>query len=125
MLIVTATGNIGKDAETRSTQAGDKVTSFSLGTKNGTGRDAGTIWLRCSIWGKRGESLAQYLTKGGSVTVVGDLTVGEYEGKPQYDLRVHDVALQGGKQDSGSRDTGRRDEPRRASRDDLDDDVPF
>lgn len=123
MLIVTATGNIGKDAETRSTKTGDKVTSFSLGTKNGTGRDAGTIWLRCSIWGKRGESLAQYLVKGGAVTVVGDLTVGEYEGKAQYDLRVHDVALQGGKQDS--RDTGRREEPRRASRDDLDDDVPF
>jgi single-strand DNA-binding protein len=124
MLIVTATGNIGKDAETRSTQAGDKVTSFSLGTKNGTGRDAGTIWLRCSIWGKRGESLAQYLTKGGSVTVVGDLTVGEYEGKPQYDLRVHDVALQGGKQADNVQ--GRREEPRRASRDDLDDDsIPF
>jgi len=123
MLIVTATGNIGKDAETRSTKTGDSVTSFSLGTKNGTGRDAGTIWLRCSIWGKRGESLAQYLTKGGSVTVVGDLTVGEYEGKAQYDLRVHDVALQGGKQADNVQ--GRREEPRRASRVDLDDDVPF
>lgn len=91
MQVITISGNLGRDAELRSTQSGDDVCSFSVGVQNGYGRDAGTIWYRCSIWGQRGKALADKLRKGSRVFVVGQLTIGEYQGKPQYDVRVAEV----------------------------------
>lgn len=96
MQIITIAGNIGKDAETRQTQAGS-VTSFSVGVSNG--RDKETTWYRCSLWGARGEKLAGFLTKGNKVTVMGRFTAGEYNGKPDLKIDVAEVALQGGKQE--------------------------
>jgi len=77
-----------------------------------------------SVCGKRGDALAQYLTKGASVTVVGEFTLGEYDGKPQLNVRANEITLQGGKSDGGQRvpDGGRGSPP---PRDDLDDDIPF
>ena len=42
-------GNIGKDAELRDTRD-SKVLSFNVGVKNGFGKDAGSVWYRCSLW---------------------------------------------------------------------------
>lgn len=97
MLIVTAAGRLARDAETRKTQGGDSVTSFTVAVDTRNGRDKETAWLRCSLWGKRGDSLAPYLRKGTSVTVSGELSFSEYEGKPQQNVDVKSVALQGGK----------------------------
>lgn len=47
------------------------------------------------MYGKRAESLAQYLVKGQQVTVTGTLSEREYDGKKYQTLRVNDVALQG------------------------------
>jgi single-strand DNA-binding protein len=120
MQTITIAGNIGKDAETRQTQAGS-VTSFSVGVSNG--RDKETTWYRCSLWGARGEKLASYLTKGSKVTVAGRFTAGTYEGKPDLKIDVAEVTLQGGKQDGGNTGNGSR--TRAPAGDDLDDDVPF
>src|ERR1044071_339470 len=54
MQLITISGNLGKDAELRRTQNGDAVCSFSVGVKNGFGRDAGSNWYRVNVWGKRG-----------------------------------------------------------------------
>jgi single-strand DNA-binding protein len=124
MQSITIAGRIGKDAETR--QAGnDNVTSFTVAVDQRNGREKVTNWWRVSVWGKRGDALAQYLAKGASVTVVGEFTLGEYDGKPQLNVRANEIALQGGKSDGGQRvpDGGRGAPP---PRDDLDgDDVPF
>lgn len=98
MLKATAAGRIARDAEIRKTQNGDTVCSFTVAVDIRNGREKETAWLRCSMWGKRGEGLAPYLLKGASVTVTGDLSFSEYEGKPQQNLNVDGVALQGGKQ---------------------------
>lgn len=98
---VIITGNIGKDAATRS--AGNaKVTSFSVASskKKKDGSDD-TIWFDCSIWNKRGEALCQYLTKGTQVTVIGELSARVHEGKTYLGIEVSDVALQGGKGNRG------------------------
>lgn len=122
-------GRIGRDAETRT--AGDgTVTGFTVAVDVRQGREKSTNWWRVSLWGKRGESLAQYLTKGASVTVSGEFSLSEYEGKPQLNIRANDVALQGG---GGERQQPRNDAPPRSggggggfqAPDDLDDDVPF
>ena len=120
---VIISGNVGKDAELRDTRD-SKVLSFNVGVKNGFGKDAGSVWYRCSLWGKAAESFSGSIKKGTKVFITGDLTHDEYEGKPQFNVRV------------GSIDTGpRSDSPRTADTpaqnqhttfdDDLEDSVPF
>jgi len=123
METITIAGRIGKDAEVRSTQTGDSVCSFTVAVDVRQGREKSTNWWRVSLWGKRGEALSQYLTKGSNVTVAGAFSLGEYDGKPQLNIRAHEVALQGGGQE---RQESRKQEPRTNSfADELDDSVPF
>ena len=93
-------GRITKDAVTRNTQNGDSVTSFSVAVDDRSGKDKSTLFFDCSFWGKRGAAVAPYLTKGGNVTVSGDLSTREYEGKTYLTIRANDLTLQGGRSDS-------------------------
>ena len=127
---ITIAGNVGKDAETRRTQSWDAVTSFSIAVEDRIPKEKGTIWFRCSLWGKRGESLAQYLAKGSKVAVSGELSIEVYEGKTNLTVKVDQVTLLGGGQDDNvsRRDTGRQAPAGYGAggRPDLDDDtVPF
>lgn len=103
MKSITIAGNIGKDAVTRSTQQGDKVTGWTVAVEDRKGNEKSTIWFDCTLWGKRGESLAQYLTKGSKVAVSGELSTREHEGKTYLTIRAEQVTLMGGKQDGGER----------------------
>jgi len=119
-------GKLGRDAELRQTQSGDSICSFSVAVDQRNGRDKSTNWFRCSLWGKRGESLAPYLLKGAAVTVGGDFSVSEYEGKTQLNIRVNDLALQGGRGEASHRqDEGRSSAPAQQNDAPLDDDIPF
>lgn len=97
-------GRLTRDAENRTTQGGDKITSFSVAVDDGYGQNKGTIFFDCSLWGRRGEALSNLLTKGKQVTVSGDLGQREHNGKTYLQVRVNDVTLQGGGQrnDSGA-----------------------
>lgn len=99
---ITIAGILGKDAEIRHLNNGDPVASFSVADSQG--KDKPTIWWRCSLFGKRAESLAPYLLKGAHVTVSGNVTERSYTDKSGQertgqDVRVADVALQGGKRE--------------------------
>ena len=99
MQIMTICGRVGRDAELRSV-GNDQVCGFSVAVDQRNGRDDKTTnWFRVSLWGKRGESLSRYLLKGASVTVSGEFSLTEYEGKPQLNIRANDIALQGGVND--------------------------
>ena len=98
---VTALGNIGRDAELRSTPKGDYVCNFNVCANVRKGRDDTPVWYSCTIWGKRAEALAQYLTKGTMVCVTGQLVPREYKGKNDelrysLDIDVREIALAGG-----------------------------
>ena len=98
------TGNLGRDCEQRFTQSGDAVVSFSVGVKAGFGDKSTTTWANCSMFGKRGESVAPYLKKGTLVGISGEVNNREYqdkEGQKRYslDVRVNDLTLLGGKSD--------------------------
>ena len=100
---ITIAGSLGKDAEVRFLPNGDAVCSFSV-ADNQAGKDKPAIWWNCSLFGSRGEKLAEYLKKGQTVTVSGTLTEREWTDKDgakrkSMDLRVNDVALQGGKRE--------------------------
>lgn len=93
---ITIAGNIGKNAETRTTQGGDKVTSWTVAVEDRAAKEKVTYWFDVSLWGKRGEALAPYLTKGGKVAVSGDLSKREHEGKTYLTIRAEAVTLMGG-----------------------------
>jgi single-strand DNA-binding protein len=97
MIIATVTGNLGRDAEMR--DAGkDRVCSFSIASNEKVKGEDVTTWVDCALWGKRGESLVTYLTKGSKLTVVGSLSqrFSEKTQKTYLQLRVSEIALQGG-----------------------------
>jgi single-strand DNA-binding protein len=127
MQTIIISGNLGKDPELRTPQGGnDPVCSFNVGVRQGFDRDAASVWYRCSIWGKSGEAAHQRLRKGSRVSIIGQLKIGEYQGKPQYDIRVVDWDGSAPKAEAGEQ----RQEQRGGggggfSGDDLDDDVPF
>ena len=122
---ISIAGTLGKDAEVRYLPNGDAVCNFSVA--DSMGKDKGTIWWNCQLFGKRAESLAQYLTKGQAVTVSGNVTEREWNDKEgtkrkSMDVRVQDVALQGGRKEQQEDRPAPR--PKPAPMDD-DSDVPF
>jgi single-strand DNA-binding protein len=130
MSIVHISGRIGRDGEVKSVGQ-NLVCNFSVAENIGFGDKKTTQWWGCALWGKRGESLAQYLTKGSAVTVCGEVSVREWQkdGATKYELqcRVLDVALQGKGEGNGEKR-----EPTLAEKtakapvdDDFDDPVPF
>lgn len=99
---ITIAGALGKDAEIRYLNDGKPVTSFSVADSQYG--DKGPIWWKCTIFGDRGPKLEKYLKKGQAVTVSGSITESEYVNKDgvktkSFDIRVADVALQGGRRD--------------------------
>ncbi len=101
MISITVTGRIGKDAETRNVGK-DTVTSFSVASEQKVGTEKVTRWFDVSVWSKRGVALQPYLIKGTPVTVMGELTQKENNGKLYLGIRVEHVELQGGKRDANA-----------------------
>lgn len=73
---VTLGGNLCRDAELRATASGMAVLSFSVAV-NESVKDQSGEWsdypnyIDCTMFGRRAESVAPYLTKGTYVVVVG------------------------------------------------------
>jgi single-strand DNA-binding protein len=133
MNVVTVAGPLGKDAEMRTLPNGDPVISFSVADSQG--RDKPTIWWNAQIYGKRATALQPYLVKGQSVTVSGTVTEREWTDKEggkrkTMEIRVNEIALQGGKREHSEptyapapRQTTAKAAP--AGFDNIDSDVPF
>ena len=123
---ITIAGGLGRDAELKYLNNGDPICNFSVADSQG--RDKPTIWWSCTLYGKRAEALSQYLTKGQSVTVIGSVTEREWQDKEgnkrkSMDVRVSEIALQGGRRDAESQEESRAaPKPAQAS---IDDDIPF
>lgn len=128
MNVMTASGNIGKDAAIR--QAGSStVTGFPVAVRAGFGQREQTIWLDCAIWGKRGDALMPYLVKGQQVVVSGELSTREHNGKTYLQLKCNNVTLVGGNAGSQDQGGGQQQSQSQGSNpppsDDFDDSIPF
>ena len=77
MLNMTAHGNLGRDPELKQTDK-SQVASFSIAAR--TGKDQ-TTWIDCSVWGKRADTVMEYLHKGDRVTVVGSGRIRTFDKK--------------------------------------------
>jgi single-strand DNA-binding protein len=126
-------GNLGAEPETRPTNGGTDITTFSVGTsrpkrdsEGKTFKDASgytakdTEWHRITCFNGLGRTIAQYATKGMLVSVRGRIHNSKWtdrEGIERYGYEIiaEDVQfLSRGRQNGNS-----------SSQADLDDDVPF
>ena len=98
-------GNLGSDAElTMAKNTGKAILKWSVAVNKGFKKEDGVNWFNCTMFGERGEKLAQYLVKGTKVICEGSLQLGSYEGKDgtkKYttDISVNNVEFVGDKKD--------------------------
>jgi single-strand DNA-binding protein len=106
-------GNLGADPELKMTQGGQAVLKLRLATtetyldKNQT-RQERTEWHSVTLWGKRGEALAKFLTKGERIFVEGSLRTSSYEknGEKRYSTEINasNIILAGRGKSQGTSD---------------------
>ena len=77
--VFTASGRCGQAMEVKYTSGGKAIGQFSLPVETGYGDSKKTSWVTCKMFGERAEKLAQYITKGASVTVTGAFQLDEWE----------------------------------------------
>ena len=104
-------GRLGKDPELRYTSSGKAVCSFSLATsERWTGADGqkteSTCWHNIVAWGKQGEVIKEYLSKGRELYIEGRIQNRSYDDKDGNKKYISEVVLQsfsfvGGRGDSG------------------------
>ena len=133
MNLLTAIGNLGKDAELRFTDKGEPVAQFSFALTSGYGDKAVTTWLTGNLFGKRAESLAPMLKKGQQIGISGELTNRKYvakDGTEKYSLevRLNDITLLGNGNVSNSKENASGSVKTASTTDSLDElesDLPF
>lgn len=81
---VSVTGNLGADAELRSTRGGTPVLTFALAVNERVKQADGTwgdkaSWIDCVLFGTRAQALADWLRKGSKVAVQGRLRTSTWE----------------------------------------------
>lgn len=120
---ITITGWLSKDAEQRTTRDGTTVTNWNVPVRQGWGENEKTNWFKVSIWGKRADFAAK-ARKGEFVTVTGELTIGEWEGKLQLEVRANDfqAVLTAKREPDGSQGHA---ENAGSFADELSDEIPF
>lgn len=77
---LTIIGNITRDPETRVTQSGSSVCTFTVAV-NRRGQEDKADFFRVSAWNKTGETCQKYLAKGRKVAVTGPVSVSTYTGQ--------------------------------------------
>ena len=85
-------GNLTRDPQTKNVTTANGATTateFSIAV-NGRTRDD-VFFVKCTAWGKAGESIAKYMTKGSKIFVAGPIKVAPYlskDGKPQASIEL-------------------------------------
>lgn len=82
----TLTGNLGRDPEFQTTQSGQMVAKFSLAVRQPK-KDAPAFWVKVEVWGKQAEYVANYLKKGNSVCVTGQVAEETWNDKTTGELK--------------------------------------
>jgi len=114
-------GRIGRDAEVRQTNNGTSVANFPVAVDVGYGDNKATLWLDCSMFGKRAEGgLVQYLVKGAQVMVEGDINLRQYTkgdgtGGAAVTLNIQDLKLAGGQPQGQQQPAQQQQQPQQAA----------
>ena len=133
-------GNLGVDPETRYTQGGSPITSFSVATSEGwKDKQSGeakerTEWHNIVAFGKLAEICGEYLRKGSKVYVEGSLRTSSWESDGVKKYKTEIIADQMQMLDSKGSAPQESREPERkqpapvtppVTDDEFDDNIPF
>ena len=107
-------GRLTRDAELKYTTNGQAVCKFSIAVnrrrKNGDQWEDEANYFDIVLWGRQGESLNQYLLKGKSVGVDGELRQDRWQqdgqNRSKVEIVANNIQLLGGGQGGGSQSTG-------------------
>jgi single-strand DNA-binding protein len=93
-------GRIGQDPQAGQLSNGDPKLSFSVAVQTGRKDNPSTMWIRCTMFGRRAQALETMLAKGMKVSVSGSIKLDEYQAKdgtPKQALSmvVNDIELMG------------------------------
>jgi len=107
--IVSIVGRLVRDPELKYTNDGSPILKFSIAssTYQGQGKEDYVNYFDVSIWGKQGESLANFLRQGKQVSVTGNLKQDRWDqdGQTRTKVRIKARNIQMlGKKDDGLRD---------------------
>ena len=146
---VVLVGRLTRDAELKYTANGQAVCKFSIAVnrrkKNGDQWEDEANYFDVTLWGRQGEAVNQYLLKGKSVGVDGELRQDRWQQDGQNRSKVEIVAsniqLLGGGSGSGNAGSGsasgnngsfgsgsgssRSEQPPQPAEDNFTDDIPF
>ncbi len=111
-------GNLTKDPELRYTPKGTPVCTLRLASttryKSGDSMKDETLFINVVVWGKQGETAAQYLSKGKSCLVEGRLQEQRWETdgqqKSRFEIVAQAVRFLGKKDEAGSHDSSGSDD---------------
>jgi single-strand DNA-binding protein len=89
-------GNITKDPESRTTQSGKQVVTFTVAVNRRGDKDK-SDFFRVSVWGESGANCMKYLGKGKKVGVTGSVSASAYkaqDGSPRASLEVSATSVE-------------------------------
>lgn len=134
--LVILAGNVGANPDTRTTQGGTKITSFSLATsrpkrdsegkvqKNNDGRRVeDTEWHRITCFNGVAKTVAEYVEKGQKVMVRGRIHYTRYTDKEN--IERYGVEIIADEVTFLSYGKSRQQEQQGPAQDNEDDDIPF
>ena len=112
-------GNLTRDPENRTTSGGQNVTNFSLAVNRSWKSADGTqqeqvSFINCVAWGKTGEIISQYVSKGNPLLVSGRLDQRSWDDKDSGQKRsvveviVEDFNFISSNRNSDGTDNGNR-----------------
>ena len=111
---VTLVGRLTRDAELKYTANGQAVCKFSVAVnrrrKNGGNWEDEANFFDIVVWGRQGESLAQYLVKGKQVGIDGELKQERWQkdgqNRSKVEIVVNNLQLLGGDFSGGRKRKG-------------------
>lgn len=122
-------GRLTRDIELR--QAGEtSVANFSLAVNRTFKRDGepDADFFNCVAFGKRAETLAQYVHKGNQLAIEGHVQMGQYTNKDGVNVKTFDVMVDGFDFIGGKSEHEKAETPTETPAENLDleiDDLPF
>lgn len=131
--IAVLVGRLTRDAELKYTNSGQAICHFSIATsarvkKGSDWIDEASFW-EVDLWGKQGESINQYLTKGKQVAVEGSMRQDKWEKDGVKHIKViinaNTVQLLGSGQAQNHSGDTKQSRPAANPEDNYSDDIPF
>ena len=75
------TGRLGADAQVKKTPNGKTYMEMSVAVTTGYGDYKKTLWIKVKQWGERVNNIASIFTKGALISVCGEPSINEWDGK--------------------------------------------